>query len=90
MTMLEKVKKAVRQTGAGFESELEDLIAECKADLQSIGVEPDDSRPLIQKAIKLYCRVNFGEPDDYDRLKTAYDEIRAQLQSCRDYQDGGA
>lgn len=81
MEFFEELKTLVlRQTGATFNEEIADLIESCRADLASIGVEPDVSKPLIRRAVKVYCRLNFGEPDDYDRLKRAYDELRAQLQ----------
>lgn len=78
--MLEKVKMALRISGEDFDSQIADLIESGKADLQSIGINPDDSKPLIAQAITLYCRLYFGEPDDFDRLRSAYDELRGQLQ----------
>ena len=40
-------------------------------------VKEDD--PLIIRAVTTYCKANFGEPDQYDRLKASYDEQKAQL-----------
>lgn len=39
----------------------------------------------IKQAIITYCRLNFGTPDDYDRLKASYDEQRAQLKVSSEY-----
>lgn len=41
--------------------------------------------PLIIRAICAYVRANFGSPDDYERLKAAYDENKAQLQTATGY-----
>lgn len=39
------------------------------------------------RAIVTYCRVNFGSPADYDRLKAAYDEQKSQMQTATGYTD---
>lgn len=83
--MLEKVKLTLRITTSTFDSEIEDLIAAAKADLALVGVEADDDEPLVARAISTYCRVNFGEPDDYERMKKSYDEQKAQLKSSTEY-----
>lgn len=41
--------------------------------------------PLLIRAICAYARAHFGSPDDYDRLKAAYDENKAQLQTATGY-----
>ena len=41
--------------------------------------------PLLIRAICAYVRAHFGSPDDYDRLKAAYDENKAQLQTATGY-----
>lgn len=88
--MLDKVKLALRITTTAFDSELNDLIASALADLGIAGVIADDETdPLIIRAVTTYCRVNFGQPDDYDRLKAAYDEQKAQLQTATGYTDWG-
>lgn len=78
--MIDQVKQALRITGNDFNFEIAELIEAAKADLRSIGVSDDDSKPLVAMAIKMYCRMNFGQPDDYDRMKRAYDELKGQLQ----------
>ena len=75
--MLDKVKLALRITTTAFDSELNDLIAAALADLGLAGVTTlTETDPLIIRAVTTYCRVNFGQPDDYDRLKASYDEQR--------------
>ena len=85
--MLAKVKLALRITTNAFDAELNDLIAAACADLGIVGVEAVSATtdPLLIRAITTYCRVHFGSPDDYDRLKASYDEQKAQLISCTGY-----
>lgn len=85
--MLEKVKIALRITTDAFDNEITDLINAACGDLGIVGVEAlsTTTDPLLIRAIITYCRVNFGQPDDYDRLKKSYDEQKAQLISCTGY-----
>lgn len=86
--MLEKVKLALRIKTSAFDDELNDLIEASKLDLGIAGVSTiTDSDALIIRAIITYCRLNFGEPNDYDRLKKAYDEQKAQLSMADGYTD---
>ena len=83
--MLEKVKLALRIKTSVFDSELEDLIAAAVADLGIAGIKNKDGDPLITRAVITYCRCHFGEPEDPIRLKTSYDEQKAQLITCTGY-----
>lgn len=87
MTMLEKVKLALRVTTNEFDTELTDLINAAVADLGIVGVTAaaTTTDALLIRAITTYCKVHFGEPDEYDRLKASYDEQKAQLISCTGY-----
>jgi hypothetical protein len=86
--MLEKVKLALRITTTAFDSEIDDLISAALADLGIAGVaDVDETDPLIIRAVITYCKADFGEPDEYDRLKAAYDEQKAQLQMATGYID---
>ncbi|WP_059004193.1 head-tail connector protein [Bittarella massiliensis (ex Durand et al. 2017)] len=88
--MLEKVKLALRITTTAFDEEISDLIAAAIADLRIAGiVSLEETDPLIIRAVTTYCRANFGSPDEYDRLKAAYDEQKAQLQIATGYTDWG-
>ncbi len=88
--MLEKIKLALRITTTAFDEEIRDLIAAALADLGIAGIVQDDqSDPLIIRAVATYCKANFGEPDRYEQLKTAYDEQKAQLQMSTGYTDWG-
>lgn len=87
--MIDSVKMACRKSTNAFDNEFKELIAEAKKDLESAGIVKynEETDPLIRKAIKLYCRLNFGQPDDYEKLKLAYDELKAQLQMTDGYTD---
>lgn len=86
--MLDAVKLALRISTTAFDSEINDLIAAALLDLGVAGVViPTDVDALVRTAVITYCRMRFGEPDDYDRLKRAYDEQKAQLATCTGYTD---
>jgi hypothetical protein len=84
--MLEAVKLALRITTNAFDSELNDLIGAALIDLNQAGVSNvDTTDPMIKRAVITFCKLNFGQPDDYDRLKKAYDEQKAQLGMATGY-----
>ena len=84
--MLDKVKLALRITTDAFDDELTDLISAARLDLGIAGVVvPEEIDALVGRAIITYCRVHFGSPDEYDRLKAAYDEQKAQLMVATGY-----
>ena len=88
MTTLEAVKLALRITTDAFDAELRLLIAAALKDLKIAGangsniVETDD---LTRLAIITFCKMRFGEPDEYDRLKRSYDEQKAQFSTATGY-----
>lgn len=84
--MLQKVKLALRITTEAFDTELTDLIEAAKIDLGIAGVElPSTLDAICEIAIITYCKLHFGEPDEYDRLKASYDEQKAQLSMSTGY-----
>lgn len=84
--MLTKVKLALRITTDAFDSELNDLIEAAKIDLGIAGVNvPAEIDAIVSTAITTYCKIHFGEPDEYDRLKASYDEQKAQLSMATGY-----
>lgn len=88
--MLERVKLALRITTDAFNTELNDLIEAALLDLGLAGVNSFESTttdPLIIRAVTTYCKLHFGEPDEYDRLKASYDEQKAQLGMATGYTD---
>lgn len=84
--MLEKVKMALRITTTAYDAELTDLIESAKLDLSIAGVVlPPTIDALVTKAVITYCKMSFGIPEDYDRLKASYDEQKAQLATATGY-----
>jgi phage tail sheath gpL-like len=90
MTTLESVKLALRISTAAFDAELNTLIQAALMDMGVAGVtESDETNALILRAVITYCKANFGEPDEYDRLKRSYDEQKAQLVTATGYTEWG-
>ena len=86
--MLEKVKAALRLTVNDYDGELNALIAAARADLRLVGIAGEKlmgADALITTAVITYCRLHFGSPSDYDRLKASYDEQKAQLITATGY-----
>lgn len=85
--MLGTVKDAMWITTNKWDADLTRLINQACADLGVVGVTAtaETTDPLLMGAIITYCRLNFGSPDDYDRLKKSYDEQKAQLITARGY-----
>lgn len=86
MALIDDVKLALRVTTNAFDSEISDLINAAVADMGIAGVSNSDTTdPLVKRAVITYCRLNFGQPDDYDRLKASYDEQKAQMGMATGY-----
>lgn len=90
-TILQRVKQSLRVTTNAFDDEISTLIQAATKDIGIVGVvvTTDTSDALLIRAITTYCRLNFGAPEEYDRLKASYDEQKAQLISCTGYGLGG-
>ncbi len=84
--MLDAVKLALRIVTDAFDDELNDLISAALLDLRLAGITTTDTTDaLVKRAVITYCRLNFGQPDDYDRLKKSYDEQKAQMGMATGY-----
>ena len=94
-TILDDVKLALRLTTAAYDNELTALISAAQLDLGVAGVvlpegtteepTPPTDDPLIKTAVITYCKIHFGSPADFDRLKKIYDEQKAQLATHTGY-----
>ena len=86
MTTLQLVKLSLRIATNEFDNELNNLITACKIDLGIAGViVPETLTDIVNVAICTYCKLHFGNPENYDRLKASYDEQKAQLSMCFKY-----
>jgi len=84
--MIAKVKKALRITTSAFDDEIQQLIEAAKMDMRVAGViYISDDDPLIIQAVITYCKYHFGEPNNPEKLKTSYDEQKAQMVSNSNY-----
>lgn len=85
--MLTIVKLAMRLTTTAYDNEITRLIAAACGDLGIVDIQATSATtdPLLQQAIVTYCRLHFGTPEDYDRLKVSYDEQKAQLMTAKGY-----
>ena len=88
--LLSKAKLAARITTSAFDSEITDLLNASLLDMGVAGVVlPEEADALVTQAAITYVKMNFGEPDEYDRLKRSYDEQKAQLATCTGYTEWG-
>lgn len=88
--LIAQAKKARRISTDAFDDEVERLL---NAGLQDLGVAgvtvPEELDDLVSQAAITYFMANFGEPEDYDRLKASYDEQKAQMSMRSGYTDWG-
>ena len=88
--MLEMVKTALRIKTTAYDSELTYLIEAAELDLGIAGVVvPEELDDIVKRAIITFCKLSFGLPEDYDRLKMSYDEQKAQLVTATGYTNWG-
>ncbi len=86
MTILERAKTALRitTTDAALEAEIQGYIDDAYRDLTHggfSGAEGLEDNPEVITAVLMYVRLHFGSLADgeYDRMKSAYDEKKAQI-----------
>jgi len=88
--LLDHIRLALRLTGKMFDSEIEALIAACKADLRTAGIiEINNSDPLTVQAITLYCKGHFGFADMGEKYLTVYESLKTPLRLAGDLAAGG-
>lgn len=86
--MLTAAKMALRIKTDAYDTEITNQLDAALLDLGVAGVVvPANVDALVRQACITYVRANFGQPDDYDRLKKSYDEQKAQLATCTGYTD---
>ena len=88
---LAKIRRAVRRnTSTDVDTELTDIIEECRLDLQQLGVlkakTEDESDSLILGAVRSFARWKFGlSNDDADKNREDYMLQRDELRRRTDY-----
>ena len=89
MALIDNCKTAMRIVTTAYDTEIEEYIDAVKLDLGIAGVETGTLDALTNKAIMTYVRMSFGAPANYEQLKAAYDEQKAQLMNATGYTDWG-
>lgn len=89
--MLDKVREALRITHNKLDDELQDVISACKTDLKIAGITKlDDDDPLIQQAVKTYCKAEYEQDvNKANRLTQAYVSLKISMSLCGDYTEEG-
>lgn len=84
--LIYSAKMAGRITTDFYDVEVERLLNAAMLDLGVAGVViPSEVDDLVRQAAITYFLMNFGQPDNYDRLKASYDEQKAQLSTKTGY-----
>lgn len=87
---ISKARLALRITTTAYDDEISELIESAEKDLEIAGVVvPETLDGIVNTAINTYVKMRFGQPDEYDKLKAAYDEQKAQLSTATGYTDWG-
>lgn len=92
MTLLEKVKLALRITVEDYDADLLSLISAAQLDLGIAGVIiPSELDAIVERAIITYCKIHFSSLSDgeWSRLKSSYDEQKAQMATATGYTNWG-
>lgn len=91
--LLIKAKTALRVTTTAFDDEIKDIISAGYEDLETRGVQivvsEDSVSPMVLRALMTYVRMHFGDPDNWDRLRVAYDRQLGQLMTTSGYTNWG-
>lgn len=86
MALLDDVRLSLRVSTTAYDNELNRLIESAKLDLGIAGVVvPENLDNVVSTAVVTYCKMNFGNPSNYDKLKSSYDEQKAQLSMSSNY-----
>ena len=97
MALIDDVKIRLRLSNTAYDTEVNDLIEDSKADLLTSGLKQTkmndfdldpDSEPLIKNAIIFYVKAMFGyDNDDADGLKKSYIMRKQKLLLDKDYKE---
>lgn len=90
--MLAKVKIALRLTTNAYDTDIQGLIDAAMLDLGIAGVVlPSTLDAVCERAVITYCKLHFLglSENEWDRLKSSYDEQKAQLSTATGYTDWG-
>lgn len=85
--MLNKIKIDLRISHSLLDVDIQDNIDSCIDDLKRVGINLKDKekRPLIIKAVKLYCRWQYNFENQAERYKNTYENLRNSLSLNGEY-----
>ncbi|MED3972254.1 DNA-packaging protein [Priestia megaterium] len=85
--MIEKVRKTLRISHTALDDDIQDLIDAALMELQLSGVKKlDEDDPLIIRAVKVYCKAEFGfDNPDAERFRESFEALRTHLSLAGDY-----
>lgn len=87
------LRKALRITVTDYDDELTALAEAGMQDLAMAGITGADSMDSLDavtaQAVKTYVRMNFGRPEDYERLERAFAIQKSQLKTATGHTDWG-
>lgn len=82
-SMREHIKLNLRKTTDELDGEIDGLIEACKEDMILSGVEPmifqQLANPLMRQATVFYAKAYFGNGDESERFRRAYEALRDKL-----------
>ncbi|UZT82142.1 head-tail connector protein [Caproicibacterium sp. BJN0003] len=85
-SLLPSARNWLRITSNSLDDEILQTMSACIIDLQNSGVNRIDTEDfLIQQAIKLYCKSQFGYDKDAEKFSQAYEHLKASLSLSGDY-----
>ena len=87
MALLSDIKVALRIKSTAFDTaEVTPIIEACFLDLRIAGVNViEETDPLIQRAVILYAKANFGFDGESERYQKAYEALKNSLALSGDY-----
>jgi len=86
MALIDDVKISLRIKTDAFDTEITPIIEACKIDLRLAGVNViEETDPLIQRAVILYSKANFGNNSDSEKYQKSYDMLKCSLSLAGDY-----
>ena len=89
MALLENVKLSLGISHSKLDSDISTAIAAAKLDLSTAGVNKvEDADPLVEQAVKLYCRTWYNYQGMSERWEKAYAGLKNSMALCGDYNGG--
>lgn len=88
--LIEQLTKGVRVKSSVGREEITNLAEACKRELEISGVYIfDETDPLFEQVLKLYCKANYGYDKDSEKFRAAYADLRDSMALSGDYKKRG-